>query len=238
MAKWSGVKRFYKKADIIKGLDGLFLIVLDNNLVKTPSGSELSVPSLALAKAMAGEWNAQGETIDPNTMPLCKLSATAIDRIKNKRDEVIGITLKIVETDLLCYRAKDPVDLVSLQDVSWQSELDWAKQEFKVDLNVTTEILPVIQPEASLVILRGVLMALNDYMLMGVTNAAAAAGSLILSLSMLRGRLDAKTMFEKSILEEKFQMDKWGWDEETIERHKIIQHDIKISEQFLNLLEK
>ncbi len=238
MGKWSGVKRFHKKAGVIKGLNGLFLVALDNTPAKTPSGADLGSPSRALAKAMADEWDAQTETIDPNTMPLCKLSATAIDRIRNNRDDVIGITLKIVETDLLCYRAEEPEELVSIQHASWQPELDWAKQEFKISLNVTAGILPIIQPEASLVILREVLMTLNDYMLMGVTNAAAVSGSLILSLSMFNRRIDAEAMFEKSVLEERFQMDKWGSDEETIKRHKMIQSDIKISEQFLNLLEK
>jgi chaperone required for assembly of F1-ATPase len=237
MAEWSGAKRFYKKAEVTQGADGMHLVALDGRSVKTPAGADLGAASQALAEAMAAEWEAQEETIDPHSMPLCKLSATAIDRLRSKRDEVIGITLKIAETDLLCYRATEPEDLVVLQRDSWQPELDWAKQELGADLNVTTGIIPINQPENALLTLQTELTKLDDYTLMGLTNAAAAAGSLILAFSMLRGRIDADEMFEKSVLEERHQMSLWGEDYEAIDRHDRIRADIQSSAQFLKLLE-
>jgi chaperone required for assembly of F1-ATPase len=236
--KWSGLKRFYKETAICDGIGGVYLVILDGKSVKTPAGADLAVPSHFLAEAMASEWGAQGEFIDPGSMPLCKLSATAIDRIRGNRDEVIGITLKIAETDLLCYRAIEPLDLAELQNISWQPELNWAREKFGADLKITSGILPIIQPENSLLALQELLFVLDDYKLMGVTNAAAAAGSLVLSLSMFNGRMNADTMFEKSILEENYQMEKWGLDDEAVERHKIIRHDIQSSAYFLSLLEK
>ena len=238
MSKWSGLKRFYKKTAVYDGSDDIFLITLDGKSVKTPAGVDLAVPSRSLAEEMAGEWGKQGEFIDPGSMPLCKLSATAIDRISKKRDEVIGITLKIAETDLLCYRATEPLDLAALQNISWQPELNWANEKLGANLKITSGILPIIQPESSLLALQKLLSSLDDYKLMGVTNAAAAAGSLVLALSMFDGRMNADTMFEKSILEESYQMEKWGLDEEAIERHKVIRHDIQSSADFLTLLEK
>ena len=116
--------------------------------------------------------------------------------------------------------------------------MNWAKEKFGVDLKITSGILPIIQPENSLLALQKLLFALDDYKLMGVTNAAAAAGSLLLSLSMFNGRMNADTMFEKSILEENYQMEKWGLDDEAVQRHKIIRHDIQSSSYFLTLLEK
>ena len=237
VSKWSGVKRFYKETTVSAGSGGEYLVVLDGRSVKTPAGADLAAPNRLLAEAMADEWGKQGKVIDPSSMPLCKLSATAIDRIKKKRIDVIGITLKIAETDLLCYRATEPTDLVELQNISWQPELNWAREEFAADLKVTHGIIPIIQPENSLQALQKVLLKFDDYTLMGVTNAAAAAGSLVLSLAMFKGRMDPDTMFEKSILEEIYQMDKWGLDDEAVERHKIIRRDIQSSATFLNLLE-
>jgi chaperone required for assembly of F1-ATPase len=238
MAKWSGLKRFYKETSTCDGVDGAYLVALDERIVKTPAGFNLGVPSRSLAEALAKEWQIQGEIIDPSSMPLCKLAATAIDRVRTKRDEVIGITLKIAETDLLCYRAIEPPDLVELQNIEWQPELDWAREELGFDLAVTSGILPIIQPESSLLTLQKILGELDEYKLVGVTNAAAAVGSVVLSLSMFNERLNGDTMFEKSILEESHQMKKWGLDEEAVERHKIIRKDIQDSVHFLELLEK
>ncbi len=236
MAEWSGAKRFYKEAGVIESAGGLVGVGLDGRPVKTPAGSELAVGSRPLAEAMAAEWEAQAETIDPHSMPLCKLSATAIDRLINNRDEVIGITLKIAETDLLCYRAEEPAELVQRQQASWQPELDWAKQELSAELAVTTGILPINQPENALLALQTALNELDDFELMGVSNAAAAAGSLVLAFSMQRRRLTAAAMFEKSVLEEKHQMEIWGEDAEALERHERIRADIADSALFLELL--
>tara|TARA_B100000315_G_scaffold260815_1_gene325750 strand:- start:7095 stop:7811 length:717 start_codon:yes stop_codon:yes gene_type:complete len=236
MAEWSGAKRFYKEASVIEVANGLLGVGLDGRSVKTPAGAELAVKSHPLAAAMAAEWEAQVEIINPHSMPLCKLSATAIDRLQGNRDEVIGITLKIAETDLLCYRAEEPADLAARQQASWQPELDWAKQELAAELTVTTGVLPIIQPENALLALQAALSELDDFQLMGVTNAAAAAGSLVLAFSMHRGRITAAAMFEKSILEEKHQMEIWGEDAEALERHERIRADLEESARFLELL--
>ncbi len=238
MNKWSGVKRFHKEANVENVSEGYYVVCLDGRPVKTPGGSDLAAPTQFLAEAMAAEWDDQGQYIDPMRMPLCRLSATAIDRLKTKRNDVIGITLKIAETDLLCYRATEPADLVELQKISWQPELDWVKDNFGADLMVTDGLIPINQSENSLFVLQEILVKFDNFTLMGVTNAAAAAGSLILSLAMFKGRLDPETMFEKSILEERYQIKKWGVDEETKERHKIIRKDIQDSACFLNLLAK
>lgn len=236
MAEWSGAKRFYKEAGVIGVADGLLGVGLDGRPVKTPAGSNLAVSSWSLADAMVAEWAAQGETIDPHSMPLCKLSATAIDRLSNNRDEVVGFTLMIAETDLLCYRAEEPADLVARQQESWQPELDWAKQELSAEFTVTVGVLPINQPENALQALQTALTELDDFQLMGVSNAAAAAGSLILALGMQRGRINAAAMFEKSVLEEKYQMEIWGEDQETLERHERVRADIEDSAKFLELL--
>lgn len=235
MPTWSKMKRFYEHAGVMEQ-DSSFLVVLDGRVVKTPAGSNLGSPTMALTKAMSGEWETQSVEIKPETMSLCKLAATAIDRLNKKRDEVIGITLKIAETDLLCYRVSEPEDLVALQNRAWNPELEWAMDELDVILKVTVGLIPVNQPEKSLLNLRNKLMSLTDFQLMGVTNAASVAGSLILALSMFYGRIDAQVMFEKSILEEKYQVERWGKDNEAMLKQEFLREDIKNSSRFLNLL--
>ena len=121
MANWSETKRFYKKVEVIENQSG-FRISLDGTFMKTPGGAELCVPSFNLAKAMRAEWCAQSNYVNPKSMPINKLSATVIDRVKKSRKDIISITLKLAETDLLCYRAKEPIELVELQNKSWQPE--------------------------------------------------------------------------------------------------------------------
>ena len=235
MPTWSKMKRFYEHAGVMEQ-DNSFLVVLDGRTVKTPAGSNLGSPTMALSKAMSEEWEMQTPDVKPENMPLCKLAATAIDRLKLKQDEVIGITLKIAETDLLCYRVSEPEDLVALQNRAWNPELDWAMDELNVILTVTAGLIPVNQPELSLLNLRNKLMLLNDFELMGLTNAASVAGSLILAFSMFYGRIDSNTMFEKSILEEKYQVERWGEDNEAILKQEAMRNDIENSSRFLDLL--
>tara|TARA_B100001059_G_scaffold220953_1_gene243444 strand:- start:346 stop:1059 length:714 start_codon:yes stop_codon:yes gene_type:complete len=235
MPTWSKMKRFYEHAGVMEQ-DGVYLVVLDGRVVKTPAGSNLGSPTRALTKAMSEEWEKQSLEVNPETMSLCKLAATAIDRLNKKRDEVIGITLKIAETDLLCYRVSEPEDLVALQNRGWDPELEWAIDELDVMLKVTVGLIPVNQPEKSLLNLRNKLMSLTDFQLMGVTNAASVAGSLILALSMFYRRIDAQAMFEKSILEEKYQVERWGKDNEAMIKQEVLREDIKNSSRFLNLL--
>ena len=125
---------------------------------------------------------------------------------------------------------------MALQNRGWNPELEWAMDELDVILKVTVGLIPVNQPEKSLLNLRNKLMSLTDFQLMGVTNAASVAGSLILALSMFYGRIDAQVMFEKSILEEKYQVERWGKDNEAMLKQEVLREDIKNSSRFLNLL--
>ena len=118
MAMVDGVKRFYERAEIVCAGE-VWSVALDGRVVKTPASAELLLPTQALAEVVAGEWNEQGETIDAASMPMFRSAATVIDRVLLKRDEVIAVTLKFGETDLLCYRAEGPSELVELQAEAW-----------------------------------------------------------------------------------------------------------------------
>ncbi len=235
MTDWRNLKRFYNEATAIKVDDG-FTVVLDGKPVKTPGKRNLVVPFEAIAEAIAGEWQEQGETIDVPAMAMLRLAATAIDRVAINRGEVDAVTLKFAETDLLCYRAEEPPELVARQAKSWQPLLDWAGSNLQAPLVITEGIVPVVQPHEALNGLGAALTALSDLEVTAVSGIAAATGSLVIGLAVKHGRLSPKEAADVALLDEMFQMEQWGEDEITQERHAAIRQEINESARFLELL--
>ena len=119
-------KRFYKQASVMPGADGGFVVALDGKPVRTPSRQELGVADAGLAEALAAEWEAQKDKIDPATMPLTRLVNTAIDGVAAAQEEVFEEILRYAGSDLLCYRADAPEALVARETELWDPYLDWA----------------------------------------------------------------------------------------------------------------
>ena len=235
MTDWRNLKRFYNEATAIKVDDG-FTVVLDGKPVKTPGKRNLVVPFEAIAEAIAGEWQEQGETIDVPAMAMLRLAATAIDRVAINRAEVDAVTLKFAETDLLCYRAEEPPELVARQVKSWQPVLDWADSNLHAPLVITEGIVPVVQPHEALNGLGAALTALSDLEVTAVSGIAAATGSLVIGFAVKHGRLSPKEAADVGLLDELFQMEQWGKDEIIQKRHAAIRQEINESARFLELL--
>ncbi len=229
-------KRFYKSVDVEASEDG-YRISLDGRGVRTPVGAALAVPSKALAQAMAEEWDAQIETIKPLTMPLTGMANTAIDRIADSRVSVLDETIKYAETDLLCYRAEEPTDLVGRQVKTWQPLLDWAHETFGVQMIVTEGIMPVNQSDDALTGLRRVIEKEADFQLVALSALTAACGSLIIALAVRQGRLDGDQAFEVSQLDESHQIELWGEDDEAADKRQRLRFSIANMTNFLFLLE-
>src|SRR5881392_2104003 len=143
------MKRVYKQA-AARAAEGGWGVALDGRPMRTPARHELVVPSAALAEAIAAEWDAQQDDIRPATMPLTRLAATAIDRTRAQRDLVIAETANYAGTDLVCYRAERPPELIARQQAEWQPLLDWAMQRYDASLAVTNGVLPQPQSPAAL----------------------------------------------------------------------------------------
>ncbi len=235
MSGWGQIKRFYKKAEAAAA-DGQYRVELDGKPVKTPDGSDLAVENRKLAEEMAGEWADQGEDVAPLSMPLCRLVATAIDRVGPKRQEVEDITLKFAETDLLCYWAEDPPELIARHQEQWRPLLDWAAEELGATLEVTAGISPILQPVAALDAMRKAIETLDDLHLIALSSIAAATGSLVLAFALERGRITADQTFKIAVVDEHFQMEQWGEDWEAKERHDRILADIEESARLLALI--
>jgi chaperone required for assembly of F1-ATPase len=229
------MKRVYKTAEP-RAVAGGWGVALDGRSLRTPAKRALLVPSAALAGEIAAEWDAQGPDIRPETMPLTRLAATAIDRTAEKRAEIAGEIAGYAGTDLVCYRAEHPPALAARQEAVWQPLLDWAAGRYDAGLAVTAGIVPLAQSPASLKSYAAVVAALDDFRLTALQAATAACGSLVIALALYEGRLDADAAFAASQLDETFQIEAWGEDAEAAARRETLAADIAAAARFLELL--
>ena len=229
------MKRFYKKVSTVGDGDA-YAVALDGKTMRTRAKAAFLLPNELLAREIAVEWEEQGDTIEPQSMPLTRLAGTAIDRIAPARARVIDELMAYAETDLLCHRADRPAELVARQEAAWQPLLDWAGVRFSANLSVTIGVLPQPQPEPALAALRQSVTAYDDMMLAGLHSATTAAGSLVVGLALTEERIDSEEAFDVSQIDETYQIERWGMDDELAARRSAIREDLEAIEKFMRLL--
>jgi chaperone required for assembly of F1-ATPase len=229
------LKRFYREASV-EPVDGRITVALDGRPVRTPQRKLLHLPTGTLAEAIAAEWDAQEETVKPDTMPMTQFASTAIDRVSEQRAAVIDEVAAYGSTDLLCYRAEGPPALVARQAKAWQPLLDWAARRFDVNLNVTEGVIIVEQPPAALAALRTVLADQDAFGLAALHNLTAGLGSVVLALAIEQQEIAAEDAWQASILDELWQSEKWGRDEDAERRRAGLRDSILSGARFLSLL--
>lgn len=227
-------RRFYKSVDVLQG-DAGWHVTLDGKTLRSPAKLDFVLPSRPLAEAIAAEWSAQGEKIVPHSMPMMQLAATAIDRVAADRDRVVAETLGYGGSDLVCYRAEGPEDLVRRQTELWQPLVQWVAERYDVALVVTTGILVVPQPADAMLRFRRVLEAGDLYALTALAALTAAAGSLVIALAMLAGRLNSEQAAAAALLDELYQAEKWGSDPEAEQRRQAIRKELADGLSFFHL---
>jgi len=228
------VKRFYRTACVVDR-DGGFAIALDDKLVRTPGKRTLVVPMRALADALADEWNAQGETVVPGEMRLSQLANSALDGVEARRQQVIDDAVRHGATDLVCYRAAEPPELVERQSVAWQTLVEWLASEYGIRLRIATGVVPTAQSRATLDSFHAAVSTFDDLGLTGLHAATAACGSLVIALALARGRLDAEAAWSASQLDETYQIERWGEDSEAVDRRAGLLADIEAASRFMTL---
>lgn len=228
-------RRFYKAAGT-DAVAGGFSVTLDGRPIRTPAGAPFVVPTGALAAAVAGEWDGQSEAIRPATMPLMQLSCTAIDRVGGERAHIVDTLARYGETDLTCYRAPDPDSLVVRQAAAWQPLVDWIADVHGVRLEITAGLAAVAQPAESLVRLRAAIDAHGDFPLAALSSATAAAGSVVIGLALVQGRIAAAQAFEAAQVDETHQMETWGGDPELEARRAGLLAELEAVARFRDLL--
>ena len=230
-----GIRRFYKESGVAAEGSG-FVVVLDGRPIRTPLRALLSLPNAPLAEAIAAEWRAQGDFIRPFTMPLTQLANTALDRMGDAaRAPMIDQMLRFAATDLLCYRADHPVELAERQETLWRPILDWLAIRYDASLAVTAGIMAIPQALSTLRALRAALESLDAFTLAVVQSVAAASGSLALGLALADGRVSADEAFSLAHVDETFQSEYWGEDEEAVRRRDSIHADMRAAATFLTL---
>jgi len=231
------MKRFYKKAEAGPLEDG-YTVLLDGRPIKTPAKAALLLPSDALAKAIAGEWDAQEETIDPPSMPFMQFAATAIDRVTTQRDAVIDEISAYGGTDLVCYRAAYPENLVKKQSEAWDPLLAWLKDHYDIVLTTTTGLSHVKQNDQTLSVFRKIIAGQSDLQLAALHMIVSLTGSLVVTLAVMNGHLDADQAFDISELDETHVIEEWGEDAEATLRRKNNKQSLKAAIQFLTLCDQ
>lgn len=229
------MRRFYRKVEIAAE-GAAHCVLLDGRPLRTPAKLTLALPSAALAEALALEWQAQSEVIRPHEMPLTRLATTARDRMPRLRRAAIEEAVGYARTDLLCYRAAHPIDLVERQRDGWQPLLDWAAEVYGARLALTTTLTPAVQPDAAVARLRAAVEGLGDWPLVGVHALTTALGSLVLGLAVAERRLDAGQALAASLLDELYEIERWGKDAETEQRHDALRRDVDAAARFLERL--
>jgi len=227
------VKRFWKEVAI----DGDRGIRLDDRPVRTPGRQPLLLPTPALAEAVAGEWRAvaEGAEIDPRAMPMTGLANAAIDRIApDPANFATGLAV-FGESDLLCYRADAPPDLVARQAAAWDPLLDWARTRYDVHIKVTTGILHRAQPPLTLARLGEAVAARSAWELAGLSPIITIGGSLIAALALIEGAATAEDIWRAVELDEDWQVEQWGRDDLSLGALEARRRDFDAGVRFLGL---
>ncbi len=210
-------RRFYKAVTIAEA-DGGYAILLDARQVRGPRGGKLITPTRALAETIAGEWEGQGEFLDVPGMHATRLANTAIDSIPAAREATAQSVADYASSDLLCYFAEDPETLVARQRQEWEPVLQRAERDHGLSFVRAAGIIHRQQPQTTLSRVRDLAAGLDDFRLAGVAFGASLFGSSVLALALHHGWLDGGRALALSRLDEIFQEEAWGIDEEAAER--------------------
>ena len=229
------MRRFYKKVEKVKTDDG-WKIFLDDKSIKTPSRQNLALPTIELAENIVLEWEVQGSEIDPLSMPLTGYAYSAIDRTEPMKNKLIEEICAYAQSDVLCYRVENPKDLAVRQETEWQPILDWISGSRGINLRVTTGIKQVKQEPGVLELVKCNVSSFDQFQLTGLHATTIGSGSIVLGLALIDRFIDFKKTQELSSLEELYQMEKWGRDIETIQRHDALRQEIYNAGRFMELV--
>ena len=229
------MKRFWKDVTVEPGKEG-WAVKLDSRPVKTPARAALAVPSEVLAEAIAEEWRAVDETIDPRAMPLTGLANAAIDRVAPDPRAFASKLAEYAEGDLACYRAEGPSALAARQESSWDPLLAWARRRYDLDFATTSGLMHVAQPPATVERLSHAVAALDPFRLAGLSPLVTIGGSLVAVLAVLENAITPEEAWEAVSVDDRWQFEQWGADAEAQTAMENRRRDFLAAARFLDLL--
>jgi chaperone required for assembly of F1-ATPase len=228
-------RRFYKAVTVTEA-EGGFGVLLDGRNLRTPKAERLVLPTRAAAEQVAEEWASQAETIEMATMHATRLANTAIETIGGSREAVADQVAQYAGSDLVCYYAEAPVELVRRQQAAWGPLLRRADAEEGLEFELCTGIVHQEQPAETLARVREIALSLDNFALAGLAFGTALFGSAVLAIALLRGWTSGDAAYELSRLDEAFQEEKWGIDEEAAERTARLQVEAQVLERWFQAL--
>ena len=227
-------KRFYKSVAVT----GQLGIALDGRNVKTPLKAALVLPTRPLAEAVAAEWDAQVDVINPHAMPLTKLANTAIDRATNEKSKIAAEIVEFAGSDMVCYRAESPAGLVLRQTTHWDPIIAWAKADLKVDFATVNTITHKRQFAGTIQSLETYIKSLDPFSFVAVHNLSTLTGSALLAAMAAAGKIPADAAWLAANVDEDWQIETWGEDDEATARRAGRFNEFSACVKFVNLAHK
>lgn len=230
------IKRFYKQATVAEVPEG-FALQLDGRSARTPGKRPLVAPLRAIAELIASEWAGQGATIEPASMPATRLANSAIDGVAQTMTETRAEIVRYSASDLVCYRAEDPAELVALQAKSFDPVLAWASEALGARFVIGQGIMFVEQPTAAREAFEAaVAKHQGPFALAALHSLTSLSGSALIALMLARGALDPREAWLAAHVDEDFQISKWGEDYEAAERRLARWREFEAAAQILRAL--
>ncbi|MCR4267630.1 ATP12 family chaperone protein [Nitratireductor sp. ZSWI3] len=230
-------KRFYKEVSVAAQEEG-FAVLLDGRAVRTPGAARVALPRQAAAELIAAEYAAQGEEIDPATMPVTRLVNTAIDGVAEHAQAVLEDVLRYASSDLLCYRAPSPERLIALQAEAWDPVLDWAQQMIGAQFVLAEGVMHVEQPREAIAAVSSYLRQRSEPLRLAAIHVMTAlTGSLLLALAVDAGAIPAEDAWKAAHVDEDWNAAQWGIDAEAAQRRAARERDMMGAAALLAALE-
>jgi chaperone required for assembly of F1-ATPase len=227
-------KRFYKEV-AVRDEGGETALLLDGKPVRTPGKARLALPTRAAADAVAEEWRAQGERIDPSTMPLTRLANSTIDGVRGSEQAVAADIVRHAASDLVSYRAEGPQGLIAAQAKHWDPLLAWAERELNAPLRQVAGVVHVQQPASSLAAIERRLDAFSAFELAALHVMTQLTGSALLPLAVALGKLTPEQAWAAAHVDEDWQISQWGEDAEAAARRAHRKRDFDAAAKMLEL---
>lgn len=229
------MKRFWKQVDVVEA-DGGHGLALDGRRVNTPGRLPLVVPSRALAEAIAAEWVSIEQDIDPRAMPLTGLANAAVERVAPDPRAFAGVLARYGESDLLCYRADQPPELVARQAAAWDPLLDWAARHYGVRFEIATGVMHVAQPDETVARLSDAILTRPPFELVGLAPVVTITGSLVAALALAEDAATPDTIWGAALVDELWQEEQWGADPIAVDARAAREAEYQSAVRFLDAL--
>lgn len=229
-------KRFYAKSDVVK-TDGGHAVTLDGKPIRTPSGRIITVPAREIAEAMAAEWQAQQETIDPLTMPMTRFANSVVDAVVDRVALVRDDITKFLQSDLLFYRAGHPEPLVAREAKHWDPVLFWAADTLGAHFILAEGVVHVRQPRSAVEAARAVLPD-DPWSVAAMHVVTTLTGSALLALALKHEVLDPDQVWAAAHVDEDWNAEQWGVDEEAVRRRAARRVDFAAAARIIDVMNR